>query len=536
MAGLFDDIINSPATATAPPAGGGLFDDIVGATPPAGTKEASQADLSWGDVPATAAANLLPSAGRFAGDIGQTLLHPIQTLEGLKNVALGVGEKAYNAVTGTAEPGAHEEAANAVGRMIASRYGSIDALKHTLATDPVGAAADIASVLGGGELAAARVPSLAKVAEVAGNVGRAIDPINNAVRATAAVGKGAGKAGASLLGVTTGVGTKPIEEAARAGFEGGQAGEAFRANMRGDVPIEDVVDEAKRGLQAIKDERQKAYNADMANLAQDTTVLDFNKVESAWNNARNTGSYKGISLKPSTAAAVREIDDVMAQWKGLPPADFHTPIGFDALKQRLNDVVEGATPGSAAQKVATQAYNIVKSQITAQAPEYAKTMAAYSKASDLVREMEKTLSLNRSASVDTQLRKLQSVMRDGVSTNYGARAKLAQVLVDNGASNLLSKLAGQSMAAVAPRGIARAVAAGLADLPAAAAIYMNPTLWPMALGSLVMHSPRAVGEAVHGAARAAGFASRAAQPIAPVLPAVPKALRAAYQAGRTQNQ
>jgi hypothetical protein len=68
--------------------------------------------------------------------------------------------------------------------------------------------------------------------------------------------------------------------------------------------------------------------------------------------------------------------------------------------------VDNTERGSPAQKVATQVYNVVKDQIVKQAPEYAKTMAD-EKASNLIREMEKTLSLNPKASVDTTLRKLQ---------------------------------------------------------------------------------------------------------------------------------
>jgi hypothetical protein len=80
---------------------------------------------------------------------------------------------------------------------------------------------------------------------------------------------------------------------------------------------------------------------------------------------------------------------------------------LDALKRRICDIVDNTERGSPAQKVATQVYNVVKDQIVKQAPEYAKTMADYEKASNLIREMEKTLSLNPKASVDTTLRKLQ---------------------------------------------------------------------------------------------------------------------------------
>jgi hypothetical protein len=49
--------------------------------------------------------------------------------------------------------------------------------------------------------------------------------------------------------------------------------------MRGTVPMENVVSDAKVGLDAIKQERQAAYRAGMADLAKDQTVLDFGKVD-----------------------------------------------------------------------------------------------------------------------------------------------------------------------------------------------------------------------------------------------------------------
>lgn len=533
MAGMFDDLI--PSTANQPPAPAGMFDDLIpGAS---NTPQDQSGPMSWGNVATSAASNIGPSAKRFAGDIAGAVTDPIGTVGNVLGLAAGAAEKvpgmAMRAITGSQDELPHEHFADAMGQFFANRYGSIDALKSTLANDPVGVASDLASVLTGGELAAARVPGLAKAASVAGSVGRAVDPINAAVKAVGATGKGAGKVGAALLGTTTGVGTRPIEEAARAGFQGGEASKALTENMRGAVPLDDVVEEAKGALQAIKSDRQKAYNADMAELGKDQTVLDFNKIDNAMASVRKVKEYEGpnsgliVSLQPSTKKVVRQIDDVLTTWRDLPPDDFHTPLGFDALKQRLGDIADKTKPGSAAQKVATQAYNIVKSQIVAQAPEYAKTMSNYAKASDLVREMERTLSLNRAANVDTQLRKLQSVMRDGVSTNFGQRTKLVQVLADAGATNILQKLAGQSLAAVAPRGIARAVA-GVGDVGALMAVILHPALWPVALGSLITQSPRAIGEASH-------LAGRVAKPISSVLPAVPAALRATYQTGRTNR-
>src|SRR4029077_19900078 len=67
----------------------------------------------------------------------------------------------------------------AVGRFFVERYGSAEAIKRTLATDPIGSAADVSMLLTGGGGIAARAPGVAgRLDEVAGAVGRSIDPIN----------------------------------------------------------------------------------------------------------------------------------------------------------------------------------------------------------------------------------------------------------------------------------------------------------------------------------------------------------------------
>lgn len=151
---------------------------------------------------------------------------------------------------------------------------------------------------------------------------------------------------------------------------------------------------------------------------------------------------------------------------------------------------------------------MVGDQIRAQAPTYAKTMKDYEKASNLIREMEKTLSLNPKASIDTLLRKLQSVMRNNVSTNYGKRADLVKLLEESGAKNLLNKLAGQSLSSGTPRGLSRMIGAagtlatGGTGLAALGGLVNPLTLAPMVAG-FALQSPRLMGEVAHAGAQVA---------------------------------
>lgn len=447
------------------------------------------ANAGIGDVLGTAGSNLLPSAKRFGGDIVQAVTNPVETGKNLMKIAAGIGEKLI--------PGeqSHEVYADAVGKFFADRYGGVENIKKTMAEDPVGFLADLSTVLGVGGVV--RAPGAAgQVSRVAGTVGKAIDPINAGIKAAKAAGKGVGNLAAGYGGLSSGAGGTALKTAAKAGFEGGEAAKTFRDNMRGNVALDDVIAEAKVGLAGIKRERQAAYNAGMADLSKDQTVLDFSKIDEALAATKPIKEFKGVSLEPSASKTAGDIAEVLDQWRKLPAADFHTAEGLDALKQRLGDLRNGVERGSASEKLVTQVYNIVKDQVVKQAPEYARTMENYSKASELIREIEGTLSLKPGARVDTQLRKLQSIMRNNVNTNYGKRADLVKLLEEKGAKNVITALAGQALNSIEPRGLARVLATTFGAGGAGAAMFMHPAALPL-LGQLAASSPRLAGEAAY---------------------------------------
>ena len=101
------------------------------------------------------------------------------------------------------------------------------------------------------------------------------------------------------------------------------------------------------------------------------------------------------------------------------------------------------------------------------------------------KEIMKELSLNNKAAAGTVLRKLQSVMRNNASTNYGARLELLKNLD----ADLLPALAGQSLNQLTPRGIQRVVGGG--QIGASAVGVIDPiSLIP----GLAVQSPRLIGE------------------------------------------
>src|SRR5581483_1442638 len=265
----------------------------------------SKPGKSWSDVGSEALQNIPASAGRFASDMAQPFLHPIDTASNLGNVGLGLMNKAGLG-------SGHEQYADAVGRFFADRYGGIENFKKTLAEDPVGVAGDLSMLFTGGESALARAPGIAgRVGEIAGTTARAIDPLTNAGR----LAKGAGWVGEQTLGGMTGAGPAAIREAATSGYEGGEAGRAFRENMRGTAPVEDAVIDARNAVQQMRKERGTAYTDAMTKIGADKTILSWNDVDTALADMDKVATFKGQSLSPSTEAMRNKIRTTVDDWK-----------------------------------------------------------------------------------------------------------------------------------------------------------------------------------------------------------------------------
>ena len=142
--------------------------------------------------------NVVSSAGKFAGDVGQAVMHPADTLKALGSIPVGLAEKAGIPVPAPG-PGEMDSAKmlDALVDHFKGRYGSLDGAKKALYEDPVGVAADVSTLFGGvGE--AADLAKLGKVAKVAGTVSELTDPLRVAGKAAGAVATAGGKGAEAL--------------------------------------------------------------------------------------------------------------------------------------------------------------------------------------------------------------------------------------------------------------------------------------------------------------------------------------------------
>jgi len=489
---------------------------------------------SWKDVAGESFTNIPQSAAALATGAFEVITDPIQTARGLGQLIVGgteklMGEPYFESERAKAVRMQGREALTGAKNYLTGRGGSEEAIKNTLATDPVGALADLSLLLSGGGGLAARTPMLAKTAPALRKAANVTDPLYLA-------GKTAGKTYdltsglvKSGLGMKTGVGTEAIEQAAQAGRQGNTT---FLENMRGDVPMTNVLDDAQANLAQMNLNKQKDYRTGMVDIKNDKSVLDFKGIDQSLANAENSTGFKQSGI-PKDAKAVEVLQNIRGkidQWKKLDPAEYHTPEGLDYLKQSLwEDFGKLGKDEKLAYSVGKQIYDSVKNEIGKQAPTYAKVMKEYSDASELTKEIERALSLGQTASADTAMRKLQSLMRNNVNTNYGQRLNLARELETAGGRDLMPALAGQALSSKLPRGLQSAT-----NIPSA---YMAYGVGGPALATLdlMASSPRLVGEASYKYGQLANALTQGQQAASKAIPMTAKQARLAALLGSQSN-
>lgn len=489
-------------------------------------EEYMASSMGAGEVAGRALRNIPSSFGSLVGNVVEAVTSPVQTAKSVLDLGAGILQNVLpeSLVQAVGEDKASREVASKVGQFYADRYGSVEGAKRAIAEDPVGVLADVSTLLTGGAMAAPRA-----VAQPISRVASAIDPLAIAARATAKTAGLGGRGLANVVGLTTGAGKESVTQAFEAGRRGGEAAEQFRANISGRADPTEVLDIAKANLNELNNLKQTEYRSGMVNIKNDKTVLDFADIDKGLQNATAKVTYKGKIVNENAAKKLDEARTVVDEWKAADPVEFHTPEGLDALKKRVGDILESVPFEQKSTRAAVgDVYNSIKSSIQKQAPTYANTMKAYSDASEQIREIERALSLGKGASVDTAMRKLQSLMRNNVQTNYGTRLKLAQQLEKVGGQEFMPGLAGQALSSLTPRGLQTATA-----IPTGALAYGIGGL-PSAGLSLLSSSPRAVGEAAYGL----GALGRGVGNVTQRAPFIidPRLFNALFQAGQIQGQ
>lgn len=147
---------------------------------------------TWAQVGREAVSNIPESGMQMLKGLYTAVTRPRETLEELGEVLTGAYAR-FIPREWMARPDIAQEfidKANAVGGVYRDRYGSVEALKNTIATDPVGFAADVSTLSG-----AAAVTAPGRTGQVLSTVSRVTDPTRIVTAPVAA----AGRAGVNAL-------------------------------------------------------------------------------------------------------------------------------------------------------------------------------------------------------------------------------------------------------------------------------------------------------------------------------------------------
>ena len=480
-----------------------VFDEIPDEQP-AGSAF-SEINTPWSQVGKEAFLNAPQSGANVLGSIWEAVTNPIDTATALIDLGAGVLQAALpeSLVKAIGEDPRSREVAAKVGKFYVDRYGSIENAKQAIAKDPVGVAADVATILGlgGGALrapaavgATANAGRIGAIAQRAASMGETaqkaasfIDPLQLGVKVATAPAKLA----ATKLG---GVGSQALETAYEAGKAGGQEGVAFRQALRDEVDPTLVVQTATDAVKQMKANKNAQYAQNKTALKTDK-ALNFDGVNDALlNAAKSLVGEKGITIDTDAMRYLEQTKQIVDQYK---KAGVSSPIGFDEMKQRIyNDVFAKIpiTDGNA-RRVIGAVTNQIKQDISRQAPTYSKMMSDYEMASNMIREVENTLRLGDRKSADVALRRLQSVMRNNVNTNFGARLKFAQELEKTAKKPILPSLAGQALSDLTGRGMQGNLN------PLIALGTLDAGGYPALAKTAPFMSPRLMGETAHLAGR-----------------------------------
>lgn len=253
--------------------------------------------------------NLVSSAGKFAGDVVSPVLHPGKTLEGVTGLIAGMGEKAGMA----APPGVdHTKSVDALVKHYSDRYGSWDGFTHALYTDPVGVAADIATLASGAGAAgkgvqlAADAANLPRVAAAAGTVAKAGDVVSAVTDPLRVATKAAGGVLNAADKLVPAAGDALRRSALKGGFTvntpAADVSDALGTMKEGQIPMSSGG--AKKIADALNDLRQEIEARTKAGAQQGLTI-DPSRVQLRLDDLRRKF---GMQVNPDSD--LRDIDKV----------------------------------------------------------------------------------------------------------------------------------------------------------------------------------------------------------------------------------
>ena len=456
--------------------------------------------------------NAPSSARQLLNDIITPILSPIQTAKDL--TALG------SSVVNLIRPGeqGNEELAKQVGKFFADRYGGLENIKQTFATDPMGLLSDVSILLTGG---ATLAPKASATANVLSKASKIASPIETA--GGYGIGKSAqlgGEVAKSVSGVLTGTGKGALNTAIQTGKNYGaapfgifatkqakQKQKDFIDALTGKTSPESIVVDLEKAVSDLKKSTRIDYQKKLAGLNLQDIKIQPSQIAQQFNEFIRKEKTKGgttrfgASTNNFLETIYKELNEISKN-----PAK-HTAADFHQLKFKIDDMLPKDLTTQTS-RVNMELAGIIDNAIASKSSGYLDMNKAYSTAKKLETKLIKELGLGDKKNATKTINQLLSVLKDQNLTQYGARLDTLKTLDNITKNNIFEKLAGTQLSNVVPAGLVGRQAMGVGIAVPIAESLMTGSPVPetsRVLPGLAITSPKLVGQVGNIAGRLQSF-------------------------------
>lgn len=456
--------------------------------------------------------NAPSSARQLLNDIITPILSPVQTAKDL--TALG------SSVINLIRPGeqGNEDLARKVGEFFKERYGGLENIKQTFATDPVGMLSDVSVLLTGGATLTAKAPQISSVLSKASKITSPIETAGGFAVGKAA--QGTGEIVKSVSGVLTGTGKGALDTAIQTGKNFGAAPYGIFATkqskqkqkdfidaLKGNISSEKIAVDLEKAVSDLKKSKNIDYQNALNKLDLQNVKIDPNKILNEVNDFIKKEATTGGTTRfgADTNNLIRNIQKELTEIVKNPAK--HTAADLHAIKFKIDDML----PKDASKqsfRVNIEITDILDNNLKAVSPGYADMNKAYSVAKKLEQKLVKELGLGDKKNATKTINQLLSVLKDQNLTQYGARLDTLKTLDNITENNIFEKLAGTQLSNVVPAGLVgrQAMGVGIA-VPIAESLMTGSTLptTSRVLPGLALTSPKFIGRVGNLAGRLQSF-------------------------------
>ena len=400
-----------------------------------------------------AISNIDESSKQLVNDIITPFLNPVQTAKDLYSLSKSVASLI---------PGVEgdDTQAKAVGKFFKDRYGSLESIKQTFATDPVGMLSDVSIILTGGATLTAKAPQVSSVLSKASKIASPIETAGGFAIGKAA--RGSGTLGKQVSGYLTGTGAGALDTAIKTGKNYGATGffaspiakqkqKDFLDSLNEKISTEQITTDLEKAVSELKKSTKIDYQNKLAGLKLQDIKIQPSIVAQQFNEFIRKEKTKGGTTRFGAdtnnflETIYKELNEISKN-----PAK-HTAADLHQLKFKIDDMLPKDLTTQTS-RVNMELANIIDNVIASKSSGYLDMNKAYSTAKKLEQKFIDDLAVGNKKNATQTMNRLLSVLKDQNLTNYGARLESLKLLDNITEQNLFEKLAGTQLSGVIPRG------------------------------------------------------------------------------------